>query len=110
MKKIVTKMFCVDKKHRSSIESICEFLGEELKSLGDKFDNGNGVEKNFVNPMKYFKISSDLGNSNAMLNFGFGLEKGYLESPDLKEAMKYFKMSTDLGISHSFKAYNRLNH
>jgi hypothetical protein len=49
--------------------------------------------------MKYFKNSTDLGNSSEMNNYVRRLKEGFLSPKDLIEGMKYFKNSTDLGNS-----------
>jgi TPR repeat protein len=46
--------------------------------------------------MKFFKMSSDLGNSYGMFYYGYGASKGYLGNQNFKEeAMSYYKMSAD---------------
>jgi TPR repeat protein len=114
------RMLIVDTDFRISIEDICNlsFLpkvskpktcekilsSEELNSLGIKYENGEGVEKNLFEAMKYYKKSSDLGNAFGMVKYGNALENGWSGEKNLKEAMKYYKMSTDLG--NTFGMYN----
>jgi TPR repeat protein len=58
--------------------------------------------------MKYLKKASDLGNTDGMIIYGFGLSKGYLGSIDLPGAMKYYKMASDLGNHQAMKRYSLL--
>jgi hypothetical protein len=103
---MVVKMLLIDIKERIKIEEIWEILfqqlinnlkipkktfsGEELFRFGFTLQLGYLGKKDLKKAMKYYKMSSDFGNSNGMIDYGLGFEKGYLGKKDLKKAMKYY--------------------
>jgi hypothetical protein len=55
--------------------------------------------------MKYYKISTDLGYSTGMNNYGYALAKGFNGEKILIEAMEYLKIPTDLENSDGMTNY-----
>jgi TPR repeat protein len=120
----VKKMLILDADSRITIENICnlsfiqkiykyedfkkELSDKEPNLLGHKFENGESVEKNLVETMKYLKKSVDLGNASRMNNYGWSLEKGWSGHTDILEAMKYFKMSDDLDNVSGMNNYGQV--
>jgi TPR repeat protein len=55
--------------------------------------------------MKYYKMSSDLGDFEWMNNYLYFYKPGCFAHKDLKEAMKYSKISSDHGNSNGMNNY-----
>jgi serine/threonine protein kinase len=121
---IVVKMLLLEIGKRSTIQEVCEVLfhqvienlkspkvtysGEQLFRFGNALEFGYLGKSNLKEAIKYYKMSSDLGNSHGMLNYGRCLEKSFLGEPNLKEAINYYKKVSDLGDSIGMNNYKRL--
>jgi NIMA (never in mitosis gene a)-related kinase len=98
LKQTVEKMLALDVKNRITIEAICQFLflqlvnhlktpqkqysSLELFRFGVNIEKGYLGSKDLKKAMKYYKMSSDLGNSDGMNNYGIGFDEGYLGNKD----------------------------
>jgi hypothetical protein len=96
----VKRMLIIDVDFQIVIENICSlsfitkfFLpkisekilsSEELNSLRLKYENGDAIEKNLIEAMKYYKMTTDLGNALGMVKYGFALVNGWSSTKDLK--------------------------
>jgi TPR repeat protein len=65
--------------------------------------DGVGVEKNFSESVRYFKMAADQGHSDAQLNCAQLLESGV--EPNLSEAARYYKLAADQGNRDAQMAY-----
>jgi TPR repeat protein len=61
--------------------------------------DGIGIERNVEEAVKYYKLSSDQGNSSGQLNNGYCLENGIGIERNVEEAVKYYKLSADQGYA-----------
>ena len=59
--------------------------------------NGKGTLVDKTEAARYFKMSADKGDIDAMYNYGWMLSKGDGIPVDKTEAARYFKMSADKG-------------
>ena len=70
-----------------------------LHLLGGMYEDGKGVEQNWEEAMKYYKMAFEKGNVYTMNNLGYMYQNGnYVEQNDGK-AIKYYKMAVKKGDS-----------
>jgi TPR repeat protein len=81
-------------KQELTVRILGQCLIREFPFLKD-FSGNKDIKK----AKRYFKKSADLGNSEEMVHYGQGLEKGFLGKKNLKSIMKYYKMAVDIGNS-----------
>lgn len=72
--------------------------GEAMLNLGFLLKNGQGVQKNIEEAVKYYKKSSDAGFPRGMNAYGVALESGWVNNqPNEVEAVKYYTASAEAG-------------
>lgn len=74
---------------------------EAQAELGIMFYEGKGVETDFAQALKYFKLSADQGNTKGQFFLGGMYLKGVGVECNYEEAFKYLKLSADQGNSES---------
>ena len=70
--------------------------------------NGNGIEQNYSEAIKYYKMAITLGNSSAMNIYAFMLGEGEGVECNRAKAMKYYKMSADKGNKIGMRNYAQM--
>jgi TPR repeat protein len=66
-------------------------------NLGISYDNGEGVAKDQVEAVKWYRKAADQGNANAQYNLGNRYYNGEGVAKDLVEAVKWFRKAADQG-------------
>lgn len=72
---------------------------DSLLQLGKMHQKGLGIEKNYKNAKKYYKLSSKYNNSEAFLLLGDLYFKGKGVKQDYNKAIQYYKNSSELSNS-----------
>lgn len=73
-------------------------------SLGDMFEEGRGVKKDFIEAAKWFRSAADQGHAEAQCRLGFMHHNGQGVKQNDKEAAKWFQLAADQG--HAEALYN----
>jgi TPR repeat protein len=73
-------------------------------SLGNCYDNGNGVTKNAVEAAKWWRKAADQGHIYAQYNLGISYNLGRGVPKDQIEAVKWWRKAADQG--HASAQYN----
>jgi TPR repeat protein len=66
--------------------------GNALNILGECFEKGYGVDKDFVRAAEYYRLSAEQGNADGQFNFGVCLENGSGVDKDLIRAAEYYRL------------------
>jgi TPR repeat protein len=67
------------------------------KVLGDCYQFGHGVDADDKKAFEYYSLSSEQGNSLAMLSLGYCYEKGVGTDENAPKAFEWYKKSANLG-------------
>eukprot|EP00825_Cyclidium_porcatum_P004770 TRINITY_DN1225_c0_g1_i6.p2 TRINITY_DN1225_c0_g1~~TRINITY_DN1225_c0_g1_i6.p2 ORF type:complete len:127 (-),score=25.25 TRINITY_DN1225_c0_g1_i6:201-581(-) len=86
-------------------DKIIQVVTRGQNSLGDCYENGQGVEKDLIKAVKYYQMSADQGNVKGQNNLGRYYENGQGVEKNYQLAVKYYQMSADQGNAD---AQNRL--
>ena len=70
---------------------------EELYMLGEKYYEGDGVEKNLTLAMKYYTLAADAGDFDAQFALGLMYGNGEGTKVDLEKSFTYHKLAADNG-------------
>ena len=62
-----------------------------------KYENGNGVEKNYTEAVRWYREAVSKGHALAMNNLGWVYESGHGVKQDYSEAMKLYRQAADKG-------------
>jgi TPR repeat protein/serine/threonine protein kinase len=65
--------------------------------VGDCYEEGVGVPKDYGKAMRWYRKAADAGNADAMHNIGWLYHKGLGVSQDYTEAMKWYRKAADAG-------------
>ena len=67
-------------------------------NLGCCYRDGIGVELNYEEMLKYFRLAVDQGNANAQFNLGFCYYIGQGVEQDYDEAFRLYQLAADQGF------------
>ncbi|MDP2000566.1 MAG: tetratricopeptide repeat protein [Rhodoferax sp.] len=65
--------------------------------LGFMFANGHGVQQDFKEAVKWFRLSAAQGDADAQLKLGVSYHSGEGVPQDYKEAVKWFRLAAAQG-------------
>jgi len=65
--------------------------------MGYRYSNGEGVPKDLNEAFKYFKLSADQGNSEALKNLGDCYSNGEGVIQDEQEGVRYYELAAEKG-------------
>ena len=68
-----------------------------MNNFGVSYDNGRGLERNYVQAAYWIRKSADGGNAVAMRNLGKMYEQGRGVPQDKQQAIFWFRKAADLG-------------
>ena len=68
-------------------------------NLGELYRNGQGVEQDFKEALKWYQKAADQGHADAQLNLGVMYANGEGVLEDDKEATKWFQKAADQGLA-----------
>ncbi|MEN8626097.1 caspase family protein [Psychrobacter proteolyticus] len=66
-----------------------------MASIGNRYDNGQGVTQDYTTAMSWYKKAADKGNTVAMYNLGVMYENGKGVTQDYRTAMGWYKKAAD---------------
>jgi TPR repeat protein len=67
-------------------------------NLGKMFYDGHGLDKNYTEAMKWYRLAAAQGNAKAQFNLGGMLERGQgVIAQDRAEAMKWYRLAAEQG-------------
>lgn len=66
-------------------------------NLGIMYQNGQGVQQNNEEAVKWYRLAADQGYANAQNNLGGMYQNGHGVPQDYKEAMKWHRLAADQG-------------
>jgi TPR repeat protein len=70
-------------------------------NLGVMYENGQGVEQDFKEAVKWYQKAADQGLAYAQYNLGVMYEKGQGVEQDFKEAVKWYQKAADQGDAYA---------
>ena len=73
-------------------------------NLGVRYANGQGVAKDEVEAVKWYRKAADQGDADAQSNLGWMYDNGQGVAKDEVEAVKWYRKAADQG--HAFAQYN----
>ena len=65
------------------------------------FTGGNGINKNYVEAVRWYKLAADQGYADGQHNLGTMFEEGNGVLQDYVEAVKYYRMAASQGLAIS---------
>ncbi len=71
-------------------------MGSAYNKLGEKYQNGKGVEQDQQKAVEFYRKGAELGNPYAMGNTGFMYEKGFGVDQDYGEAVRWYEQGANL--------------
>lgn len=80
------------------IKIVKEGNSDDQLYLAKMYAEGDGIEQNYSEAFKHFKVSADQGNSYAQFWIGYMYQKGKGVKQNYSEAIKYYKLAADQGI------------
>ena len=69
--------------------------------LGRMYFEGEGVQQDYAEAMKWYRKAAEQGHADAMILLGFMLEAGQVGSKNYPEAMKWYRKAADQGDAHA---------
>ena len=69
-----------------------------MYNLATRYKNGEGVERDYTEAMKWYKKAYDLGNGDAANQIGIMYANGRGVAKNYAEAAKWYKKSADAGF------------
>jgi len=66
-------------------------------NIGAMYANGEGVEQNFAEAAKWYRLSAEQGNASAQNRLGSMYDDGVGVAPDIEEAARWYRRSADQG-------------
>jgi TPR repeat protein len=96
------------KTRESIIVKAAEGYAKYQFKLGHMYDNGNGVEKNYKEAVKWYRLAAEQGNSNAQTNLGVMYEFGNGVEKNYKEAVKWYRLAAEQENSKARDLFRRL--
>ena len=69
--------------------------------LGLCYENGNGVDRDLTEAVKWYRKAAEQGNASAQSNLGWCYESGYGVARDQREAVKWFRKAADQGNANA---------
>ncbi len=70
---------------------------QAMVALGLRFERGEGVAKDEVEAVRWFKNAAESGHGSGMFNFGLALSEGRGVEKDEVEAVRWFRRSAEAG-------------
>ena len=67
-------------------------------TMGNRYDRGEGVDQDFKEAMKWYRLSADHGNPKAQVNIGFLYKEGKGVPQDHAEAFRWYRLAADQGL------------
>ena len=74
-------------------------LWRKMANLGWMYQNGFGVERDYIEAMKLYLKAVDDGNAFAMCNIGVLYQNGFGVKTDYAEARKWYEKAAEVGNS-----------
>ncbi|OHT02917.1 hypothetical protein TRFO_29844 [Tritrichomonas foetus] len=78
---------------------------ESLFNYANMLHNGEGIERNYSEAIKYYKMAIDKGNADAMNSYANMLKDGKGIEQNYFEAIRYYKMAIDKENSNAMNNY-----
>ena len=72
------------------------------------YENGEGVEKNQAEAVKWYRKAAEQGLEGAQCNLGIMYENGYGITKDLDEAVKWYRKAAEQGNAEAKKRLRNL--
>ena len=77
-------------------------------NLGVMYEDGEGVEQDYMQAVKWWKLGADQGDAGAQNNLGIMCENGLGVEQDYKEAVKWYRKAAAQGNKQAQKELNNL--
>jgi len=71
----------------------------DLYNQATKFHNGQGVQKDYAEALRLYKLAADQGYPNAQCNLGLMYHNGLGAKQDYIEALRLFRLAADQGYA-----------
>mgnify|MGYP000252688685 FL=1 len=82
--------------------------GIAICNIGDCYEHGRGVKKDFRMAVKYYKEAADMDIDIAQYSLGYCYENGWGIVKDMEKALEYYHKAADHGYEDAIKALERL--
>ena len=78
-------------------------------NLGFMYANGQGVQQDYAEAVKWYRRAADQGDADAQFNLGIVYEKGQGVQQNYAEAAKWYRRAADQGDEGAISALARLD-
>jgi TPR repeat protein len=92
----------------TGLQNVSADQGDEDFKTGIKYYNGDGVNKDYVEALKWFRKAADQGNSFAQYNIGAMYHEGQGVTKDRVAAIKWLRKAADQGHQKAKDALQRV--
>ena len=75
----------------------------DLKNLGGCYYDGEGVEQDYAEAVKWYRKAAEQGYAVAQFEMGWCYKHGYGVPKDLAEAKRWYRKAADAGIQEAKK-------
>ena len=76
--------------------------------MGCCYENGDGVEQNYEEAAKWWRLAAEQGNVKAQYNLGCSYEDGKGVEQNHEEAIKWYRLAAEQGEEDAKEALARL--
>jgi len=101
----ISLLLCSQIASAQTLEEMISLANEGIPSyqcmLGYKYLDGDGVEKNIPEAVKWFKLAAGNGDVYAAYTLGKTFHEGDGIPQDYAEAMKWFRLAAEMGDANS---------
>ena len=70
-------------------------------NLGRMYANGEGVPKDFVEAVKWYRLAAEQGVAYAQYNLGYMYSSGEGVPKDFVEAVKWYRLAAEQGVAYA---------
>ena len=82
--------------------------GETSLALAQKYEEGEGIEKDEAKAVSFYQEAAKQGNAEAVYNLGRVAENGIDMDGDIAQALQLYELAGKLGYSPAFEALDQL--
>ena len=78
--------------------------------MGICYELGQGIDKDYIEAVKWYRKSAEQGNSSAQSNLADCYKNGYGVSKDISEAVKWYRKAAEQGNESAKKKLKELGY
>ena len=87
----------IDEQKENPTRYLFDYLDNKQFSLGNMYDEGQGVPQDYEEKLKWYRLSAEQGDAEAQFDLGTMYYQGQGVPQDDKEAFKWYRLASDKG-------------